>query len=265
MKFIKENNVGIIQGRLQKPFNGHIQEHRPDWQLEKSLLPILGLSHIEYVVTKNSLISFFVNDKFLGYPISSVCLDNLIDTNVQDKDFLSANLHQALDVCKRNGVHTVTIPLLEDSNMEDDDRRKEFIRNVVDIANLHPTVLFSFECELSLEKITDIVESHPNFYLTYDTGNFTSYGIDHKEFIETHCDKISNVHLKDRKLYEDGSYGTVPLGDGDTSFEEIFGILKKNDYIGPYTMQGARGEDGLEMSTIRKYLKYLNSQYEKSI
>ena len=47
--------LGIIQGRLSKPINGHIQEFpKETWENEFKLLNNLGLNHIEWIVTKKS-------------------------------------------------------------------------------------------------------------------------------------------------------------------------------------------------------------------
>jgi sugar phosphate isomerase/epimerase len=48
------------------------------------------------------------------------------------------------------------------------------------------------------------------------------------------------------------------LGDGDVKFKVFFNSLNKVDYNGPFILQAARGKDGMEKVTIKRYLKYLS-------
>ena len=47
-------NLGIIQGRLSLPVNGHIQEFPNNWMDEFVILNECGLTHIEWLITKGS-------------------------------------------------------------------------------------------------------------------------------------------------------------------------------------------------------------------
>lgn len=82
--------------------------------------------------------------------------------------------------------------------------------------------------------------------LLYDTGHFVYCGVDPLEMVKTHIGRIRHVHLKDirQKMVDKvraehlsfltgvrmGTF-TVP-GDGCISFDEIFEVLKANDYEG---------------------------------
>jgi sugar phosphate isomerase/epimerase len=60
-----------------------------------------------------------------------------------------------------------------------------------------------------------------------DVGHFTAANYDAVAFIEKHHDKITSLHLKDRKK----NHGpTVPWGTGDTPLKEILLLIKKNKY-----------------------------------
>ena len=79
------NKLGIIQGRLSPPIEG-FQECPVEWKKEFELLPELGLEHIEWIVTKNSLKNNPVlSEELSGYPVSSICLDNLVDYDFHEK------------------------------------------------------------------------------------------------------------------------------------------------------------------------------------
>ena len=97
------------------------------------------------------------------------------------------------------------------------------------------------------------------FTVTYDTGNMTSYGSDHSEYIQAVAHKIDNVHLKDRTY----DAKTVSPGTGDTNFKLIFNELKKIGYNGIYTIQTARGNDGDEVNTILEHKKYFEELYNE--
>ena len=116
---------------------------------------------------------------------------------------------------------------------------------------------FSFECELTIAGLQDILQLSDNFYVTYDTGNITSYGIDHSDYISTFYSRINNVHLKDRTRKAQ----TVAPSNGDTDFSLIFKKLFSLGYNGPYTMQTARGKTGDEFNTALLHRDILKGIY----
>lgn len=252
--------IGIIQGRLSLPTEG-FQECPINWGREFDLLPDLGLEHVEWIITKNSFNSnpFFYED-LSDYPISSVCADNLVDKRIHHVDFLQNNLDPICKAAIKNNVECVTIPLLEDSSMEDNATRFEFCNNIIKITENYPNLLFSFEAELNLNKIYDIINLSANYRITYDTGNMTSYGVNHEKYIGLVHSKINNVHLKDRTHNAETVF---PL-DGDTDFKKIFSCLKFFGYNGPFSLQTARGENGKEIETIKEHIKTLKVVYNES-
>lgn len=91
-----------------------------------------------------------------------------------------------------------------------------------------------------------------NFYVTYDTGNITSCGFDHKYYLYHLHSKINNVHLKDRTF----DCNSVSPGSGNTDFKLIFDLLKRYKYDGYYTIQTQRGLSGEEFMTIYEHKNY---------
>ena len=253
--------MGVIQGRLSRPTNG-FQECPHDWQREFNLLHELGLTHVEWIITKNSFAAnpFFTED--LGqYSIGAVCADNLVDDRIDDAEFLEDNLIPICDACVDNGLKNITVPLLEESDMFDDIKREQFIGTMIKIGSKYSMLNFSFEIESVATVIADIVNHRDNFYFTYDTGNMTTIGIDHTLYLNTFYKKINNVHLKDRN----DQNKTVEPGCGSTDFMKIFSLLKSKGYDGAYTMQTARAEPGNEVGTILKHKRVLEIMYEQSI
>jgi hypothetical protein len=254
-------NIGIIQGRLSKPVNGHMQEFPADWEKEFELLEKCGLNHIEWLITKGTNKSNPAFDKNVclkRFPISSFCADTLVDTRIVDKEYLQENLSPICESAIRNNVRVITIPLLEGSSVEDPKIRNNFKDLIVEYGKQYPSLEFSFECELSIEALQEIIELCENFYVTYDTGNITSYGIDHSDYISTFCGKINNVHLKDRTY----AAKTVEPSTGGTDFSLIFKNLSLIKYDGVYTMQTARGKMGNEYNTVLLHKRILKELYD---
>jgi|OM-RGC.v1.010125470 hypothetical protein len=253
---------GIIQGRLSPPDNG-FQECPVDWKREFDLLDAVGLSYIEWIITKES----FATNPFLSfaedlssYPIKSVCADNLVDKNIHSYEYLRKNLEPICESALVNGVECVTIPLLEDSHMETSGLRDAFKDNILKIHEKYSDLVFSFEAELPIAELCGIVSEVKNFKVTYDTGNTTSYGLDHGEYISTFHNKINNIHLKDRTL--EGK--TVTPGTGETPFGEIFEQVKAQQCGNEFTLQSARGISGEETQTIQNYIKLYKGIYNDS-
>ena len=74
--------IGIMQGRLLPPVNGHIQEFPDNWKEEFKILESLGLHGVEWLVTKKSWLSnpiYQTPEMVQKYPIISVCLDTLVE------------------------------------------------------------------------------------------------------------------------------------------------------------------------------------------
>ncbi len=78
--------------------------------------------------------------------------------------------------------------------------------------------------------------------VNYDTGNSAFWEYNAKKEFLSYGGSISNVHIKDctPKDY------TVQLGNGNVNFDEIFRLLKKNNYKENFILQAARGKDDFQ-------------------
>jgi L-ribulose-5-phosphate 3-epimerase len=257
--------LGLMQGRLLPPVDGHIQEFPNQWQDEFDILSECGLCCVEWLITTNSLTfnpAVKSPSMLAGLPISSVCVDTLVDERINDPKYLYSNLVSLCSLITRHHfTKVITIPLLEDSSMQDQTKRIAFIKNIADIADMFPNINFSFEAELGIKELEEIVSLRDNFLVTYDTGNITSFGLDHAEYIRTFSNKINNVHLKDRTF----GAKTVEPGHGDTDFKRIFDTLKDINYSGPFILQTARSASGKEKETILRHIQYFGGLYEGDI
>ena len=257
-------NLGVLQGRLQPPEDGHIQEFPTHWMVEFRDLLGCDLKCIEWIITRSSFDTNPVlseNYSLHSLPISSVCVDHLVDSRIHERKFLEENLIPVCEAAIRQGIPCITIPLLEESSMESDERRSKFRSVIAEIGARYPRLNFSFEAELGIAELHEIVSLRDNFYVTYDTGNITSYGLDHATYVERFKTKINNVHLKDRTFEAQ----TVAPLMGDTDFKTILSALKKIDYEGPYILQTARAESGLEKQTILKHKEIFEDLYAEIV
>ena len=255
--------IGIVQGRLTTPVGNRIQEFPIFWKHELDSLKKINLNHIEWIVTKDSFPynPIFFND-LSEYPISSICADNLIDTRISDEEFLKFQLYPICKAALRSKIEYITIPLLEDSEVSERNKRQEFCNNILQASRDFPNLKFSFEAELHPELLQEIINLSNRFFVTYDTGNMTSCGFIHEKSINLLFDKINNVHLKDRTY--DGK--TMLPGSGETNFENIFQFLNGKGYNKLFTLQTAREKTGDEKETILKHKKYFEElYYAKSI
>tara|TARA_R110000824_G_scaffold5699_2_gene26328 strand:+ start:2923 stop:3687 length:765 start_codon:yes stop_codon:yes gene_type:complete len=250
--------LGIIQGRLSPPDDG-FQDCPVDWKREFNLLNDLGLNHIEWVVTKETYDFNPIHTVNLKkYQISSVCADFMVDENFLDVKYLDNYLKPICEMVIRNNIKCLTIPLLEKSSVVDDNNRDEFIKVMYPYLNDYADIHFLIESELGIDELKNILSISDDLGITYDTGNITSFGLDHELYIDSFRDDINQVHIKDRVI---NPSETVIPGDGDTDFSLIFGKLKSINYDGLYTLQTAREINGDEINTITKHKKIIDELY----
>jgi hypothetical protein len=258
-------NIGLLQGRLSKPTNGHIQEFPEDWEAEFETLKECGLCGVEWLVTPGKALNnpiYNRPEQVDQYPITSICLDTMVDSRIILDNYVDLNLGSLCKVLmSRTSIRNITIPLLEDSSMCANSKREKFSKIIQRIGNEFPEINFSFEAELGIKELKEIVSLCDNFYVTYDTGNITSFGLDHVEYINSFFGKINNVHLKDRTF---DSKTVEPL-TGDTDFELIFRLLKSYNYKGNYILQTARSTTGQEKQTILRHKKIFEGIYEQIV
>ncbi len=91
-----------------------------------------------------------------------------------------------------------------------------------------------------------------NFWVNLDIGHFYAAGYDPVAYIEEHHDRISNLHLKDRKK----NHGpNTPWGEGETPIKEVLHLLKSKKYDIPADIEFEyRGAD--PVAEVRKCFQY---------
>ena len=101
----------------------------------------------------------------------------------------------------------------------------------------------SFEQAMALSK---------NFWVNLDIGHFFAAGYDPVAYIEEHHDRISNLHIKDRKK----NHGpNTPWGEGETPIKQVLQLLKGKKYDIPADIEFEyRGAD--PVVEVRKCFHY---------
>jgi L-ribulose-5-phosphate 3-epimerase len=254
--------IGVLQGRLSPRVRDHYQEFPDDWRREFELANELGLHGMEWLITpdysSNNPI-FHDLGEINQLPVMSVCVDTLVDERITDIEFVFSCLMPLCDLLNNSKINILVIPILDASDLNDDLKRHAFCKIIKQIGERYPSLKFAFEAEMPPKKLSEIVELCDNFYVTYDTGNITSCGVDHEEFIDSFGKKIINVHIKDRTYDRQ----TVEPMQGDTDFELIFKKLASIDYSGNFILQTARSTDGDEVNTISRHKQIFEDLYEK--
>lgn len=255
--------LGILQGRLSPPVEGLMQEFpSTTWKNEFSSLPKCDLEGIEWIIT-NTPNPFFTED-LSKFPILSICVDNIISPFFTQLYFLEQELVPVLEKMESQTIKNIVIPLLEESSIVSSLNRKLFIKNILLIADKFSNVNFCFEFECKVEDILKLVNQRDNFYVTYDTGNVTSfYGdkVNHNKLIKQLGDKIKNVHIKDRTFKAE----TVPFTLGDTNFVDIFSSLNSIGYTGNYILQLCREKSNNELDYIKHCSYIVKKLHNESI
>ena len=86
-----------------------------------------------------------------------------------------------------------------------------------------------------------------------DIGHFTAANFDAVAYIEEHHDRITNLHLKDRKK-NDGA--NLPFGEGDTPIKQVLQLLKQKKYNIPANIEYEyKGKDDAAVE-VKKCLEY---------
>ncbi len=91
------------------------------------------------------------------------------------------------------------------------------------------------------------------FKVNLDIGHFTAADLDALEYIRAHHDRITNLHLKDRKKNQGDN---TPWGQGDAPIREVLQLLKREKWpIRAYVEYEYLGT-GTPVDEVRKCLEY---------
>ena len=261
--------VGVMQGRLSPIINNRIQQFPwNSWSNEFVLASKIDIKLIEWTIDtfkfrKNPLINLnqweeinLIMEKN-SISIPSVTCDYFMENPPWKTDLklVKEGISSILEGMRNIRSTILVIPLVDNSSLPDSNSVKivedlftdlipEIIQNKLQIA---------FECDLNPGKLSEFIGKFDrnHFGINYDIGNSSSLGFNPTEEFKAYGSRIINVHVKDRKL--NGT--TVPLGEGDADFLEIFRLLQEENYQGNLILQTARSKEGKDTEVLVKYKK----------
>jgi sugar phosphate isomerase/epimerase len=105
------------------------------------------------------------------------------------------------------------------------------------------------------ESFQAAMELSRNIWVNLDIGHFTAANYDPLSYIQQHHDRITNIHLKDRK-HDNGI--NMPWGQGDTPIKATLQLLKQKKYPIPamieWEYQGS-GKSSIEVPKCLAFIK----------
>jgi L-ribulose-5-phosphate 3-epimerase len=268
--------IGIMQGRLLPKYQGRYQAHPVGyWEKEFDLAKEIGLYCIEFILDFNdAAINPLMTDEGVemllekinstGVLVKSICADYFMEAPLHHGDqSMMEKGREILNLLivngRKIGVTDIVIPCVDQSSLrtELDVRRfVEALQPVIKVAEANQVNL-SLETDLDPLAFSSLLENFPSPRVTvnYDTGNSASLGYDPLEEFACYGTRISDIHIKDRKL----GGGSVILGTGDTNFENFFKALEKLNFTGPFIMQVFRDDEGV--SVFKQQLDWFIKKY----
>jgi L-ribulose-5-phosphate 3-epimerase len=274
------NGIGVMQGRLLPKYKGRYQAHPVGyWEKEFSIASDLKLEAIEFIFDYNDfnynpLYSKMGINKIIdqinksGVAVKSVCADYLMEAPLhsENQNIVTSSQNVIMNLLKNLALLEIkdfVIPCVDQSTLSgNQDKFDRFIKNInpiIEIATKYEINL-CLETDLSPELFSQFLNFLPYKYITvnYDTGNSASLGYDPIEEFKYYGNRISDIHIKDRKL----NSGSVILGTGDVNFIRFFEALNTITYNSPFIMQVYRDDEGIEI--FKKQLNFFRQLLNKS-
>lgn len=276
---ILKNKIGIMQGRLLPKYLGKYQAHPIGyWQKEFNFANHLGLDCIEFILDfdqsennpllkSNGLNEIQKIEKISGVKVLSICADYFMEAPIHSDNFDVVDeslviLDRLIKNASSINASDIIIPCVDKSSLKNKKNIDNFVNNIKLVVKTAETLNVNICLETDLEpkifsNILDKIGSN-NVTVNYDIGNSAAMGYDPVEEFKAYGDKITDLHIKDRKL---GS-GSVPLGTGSANFNKIFDLIQKYDYKGIIVFQAFRDDEGVEIFKKQKswFFKKLNQR-----
>ena len=272
-----KNPLGVMQGRLLPKYQGRYQAHPVGyWQDEFAVAAGLGLDCIEFILDfndaeANPLLRPDGPDEILrvaeksGVRVRTICADYFMEAPIHHpaaavSAISESVLRRLLANGKRLDVSDIVIPCVDQSTLANDEAAQQrFVQRITPILDTAETlgINLTLETDLAPQAFADLLAriDSPRVSVNYDIGNSAALGFDPAEEMACYGKRVSDIHIKDRKV---GS-GSVPLGSGDAQFDRFFAALEPLRYTGPFIMQAYRDDEGLQM--FRDQLQWLRNHY----
>ena len=270
--------IGFIQGRLSPITNNRIQQFPWDsWQNEFAIASKIDIRLVEWTIDtfkfyQNPLISLNQWEEINTIAsknnifIPSVTCDYFMENPPwkSDLNLIQKGIIAIFQGMKNISAKILVVPLVDNSSLLESSNvnivKKLFTDLIPEISQNN--IQIAFECDLNPERLLDFISEFDRNYfgINYDIGNSASLGFDPNKEFKAYGSRITNVHIKDRKL--NGS--TIPLGEGDADFLRIFRLLQEENYQGNLILQTARSKEGKDAEVLVKYKKLVERWWEEA-
>jgi len=273
-----KNLFGVMQGRLLPKYQGRYQAHPVGyWEDEFFEASRHGLDCIEFILDFNDaeinpLLSDQGGDDIVsivektGVWVKTVCADYFMEAPLHSEDEAVASnsyrvLRRLIGRSSEIGIDDIVIPCVDHASLDGKGKVENFfcVINSI-IGELEDNgVNLSLETDLPPGPFVSLLERFDTNHVSvnYDTGNSAALGYDPEEELAAYGDRITDIHIKDRKL----GGGPVLLGTGDVDFDLFFNKLMEFDYCGPFVMQAYRDDEGVEV--FRQQLDWIKNKMGK--
>jgi len=273
-------SLGVMQGRLLPKYKGRYQAHPLGyWQEEFVIAAGIGFEYIEFILDHNDAelnplmsvegvkeIISQVSKTNVG--VRSVCADYFMEAPLHHLDTAIADtsmevLKKLMHNSKEIGIRDIVIPCVDQSSLTDEAAQQRFVKRLLPMQDLAEklSVNLSLETDLDPDAFGSLLSefTSPVITVNYDTGNSASLGYDPIKEFESYGTRISDIHIKDRKLKR----GSVLLGTGDADFNAFFEALATIHYDGQFIMQAFRDEEGVAIT--KQQYSWLQTNFNRSI
>jgi hexulose-6-phosphate isomerase len=273
-----KSNIGFMQGRLSRIRDNRIQSFPWGvWEEEFSRAFDIELYNMEWTIdsdkfSENPLVTLEGNNqinylsKKFNIVIPSVTCDYFME-NPPWKTSLSEvknNIFLILKGMRSIGSKILVIPLVDNSSLTDS---KSYSIAKLFFTDLLPelsknNLRIAFETDFAPKEFIDFIGEFDRDYfgINYDIGNSASLGFIPTEEFKAYGSRIINVHVKDRVF--NGT--TVPLGEGDANFLQVFHLLQECNYKGNLILQTARSQEGKDVEVLVKYRNLIEDFWEEA-
>ncbi len=103
------------------------------------------------------------------------------------------------------------------------------------------------------ESFAKVMGMSKYFWVNLDIGHFTAANYDPVQYIERHHDRITNIHLKDRKKNQGPN---VPWGEGDTPIKPVLQLIKQRKYPIPAYIEYEYPGSESSVAEVKKCFEY---------
>lgn len=256
------NPIGVMQGRLLPKYQGRYQAHPVGyWQQEFSICQDVGLDCIEFIVDRNDIQKNpLLQDSGRAemreimqehqVRVHSVCADYFMAAPLHRPETAEASqqmLKLLLQACRQMEISNLVIPCVDQSRLANHVEIEKFVTIMKQYSEIAADygIFLALETDLPPAPFAELLSkiSAPAVTVNYDIGNSASLGFDPIEEFKAYGEKITDVHIKDRK--KDG--GPEILGQGDANFGLIFDLLSDINFSGPLIMQAYRDDEGINI------------------